>query len=217
MNPLVPLTAAVDLYWIPLGAGGRSVRFNGRVYEAVAAAVAHRPRNDIYHSALQIALDDSRFAVEMTPVPGVRSSDRGVVAEGPVVARWAGRLRLFRYEVRRWRGGVIPDVGFAVDRGRVTDDAVMAQRVLDLLPSVPTSVWGRDELHAGEMWSCNSIISWTLTRAGIHTEAIALPANGRAPGWDAGIAVAHRHDRGLTDVDGELGEDQSNTSGTTRC
>jgi hypothetical protein len=41
------------------------------------------------------------------------------------------------------------------------------------------------------MWSCNSIISWTLTRAGIDTEAIALPARGRAPGWDAGIAVAH--------------------------
>jgi hypothetical protein len=32
---------AVDLYWIPLGAGGRSVRFNGRVYEALIAA-AHR-------------------------------------------------------------------------------------------------------------------------------------------------------------------------------
>src|SRR4051794_39059478 len=45
-------TAAVDLYWIPLGAGGRSVRFNGRVYEGVAAAVARRPRSDLYHSAL---------------------------------------------------------------------------------------------------------------------------------------------------------------------
>ncbi len=27
----------VDLYWLPLGAGGHSVRLNGRVYEAVAA------------------------------------------------------------------------------------------------------------------------------------------------------------------------------------
>ena len=30
---------AVDLYWLPLGAGGHSVRLNGIVYEAVAAAV----------------------------------------------------------------------------------------------------------------------------------------------------------------------------------
>jgi hypothetical protein len=27
----------VDLYWLPLGAGGHSVRLNGRVFEAVAA------------------------------------------------------------------------------------------------------------------------------------------------------------------------------------
>jgi hypothetical protein len=38
-----PLAAAVDLYWIPLGAGGHSVRFNGRVFEAIEAlAVAAR-------------------------------------------------------------------------------------------------------------------------------------------------------------------------------
>jgi hypothetical protein len=28
-------TAAVDLYWLPLGAGGHFVRLNGRMYEAV--------------------------------------------------------------------------------------------------------------------------------------------------------------------------------------
>ena len=39
-----PMTspASVDLYWIPLGAGGRSVRLNGKVYEALAARHAHR-------------------------------------------------------------------------------------------------------------------------------------------------------------------------------
>ena len=36
---------AVDLYWIPLGAGGHSVRFNGRVFEAIA------PRASIGHGA----------------------------------------------------------------------------------------------------------------------------------------------------------------------
>jgi hypothetical protein len=29
--------AAVDLYWLPLGAGGHFVRLNGRLYEALAA------------------------------------------------------------------------------------------------------------------------------------------------------------------------------------
>ena len=32
--------AAVDLIWIPLGAGGHCVRFNGRVFEALAGARA---------------------------------------------------------------------------------------------------------------------------------------------------------------------------------
>ena len=34
----------VDLYWLPLGAGGRCVRANGRIYEAVAARLAGRER-----------------------------------------------------------------------------------------------------------------------------------------------------------------------------
>ena len=33
----------VDLYWLPLGAGGHSVRLNGKVYEAVASRFAGRP------------------------------------------------------------------------------------------------------------------------------------------------------------------------------
>ena len=34
--------AAMDLYWLPLGAGGHSVRWNGRVYEAVSALLERR-------------------------------------------------------------------------------------------------------------------------------------------------------------------------------
>jgi hypothetical protein len=33
----------VDLYWLPLGAGGWFVRLNGRIYEAIHALVERRP------------------------------------------------------------------------------------------------------------------------------------------------------------------------------
>ena len=39
-------TAAVDLYWIPLGAGGHYVRLNGRIFEAIDAARRRRARCD---------------------------------------------------------------------------------------------------------------------------------------------------------------------------
>jgi hypothetical protein len=42
----------VDLYWLPLGAGGHFVRLNGRLYEAVAARLQRRRARDLYHSAL---------------------------------------------------------------------------------------------------------------------------------------------------------------------
>ena len=184
---------SVDLYWIPLGAGASVVRTNGIVYEALTAAIQRRPRCDLYHSALEIVLPEGRFMVEMTPVPDDHGSTRGVVAEGPVGARAAARLRLFRYEVRRWLDGIVPDLHFAViSPVRITADATIVRAIFDDLPDVPRLVWGRDESHVGEMWSCNSITSWALTRAGIDTRAIALPDCGRAPGWDAGRTVAER-------------------------
>jgi len=193
-----PLGATVDLYWIPLGAGAHSVRFNGLVYEAVAAALGHRERRDIYHSALSIVLPSGHFMVEMTPVPDGLGSSRGVVAEGPVGFRAAGRLRVFRYEVRRWRDGVVPDLSYAVASPvRVTNNPTTAQLVFDLLPLVPTATWGRDELAAGEMWTCNSIISWVLATAGVDVANVALPTHSRAPGWDAGCVVAARPDADL--------------------
>jgi hypothetical protein len=183
----------VDLYWIPLGAGGHSVRLNGTVYETVCSFIDHRPRCDIYHSALTILVPSGLFTVEMTPIPNRRGWERGVVAEGAVGSRWAGRLRIFRYEVRRWRNGLIPDLRFAVAPPiQLTNQVPTAERILEVLPSVPTVVWGRDELRTGEMWSCNSIISWALTRAGLDAKAIDLPPHGRAPGWHAGAEVAHR-------------------------
>jgi len=46
------MASGVDLYWLPLGAGGHSVRLNGKVFEAVAARLEKRTMQDLYHSAL---------------------------------------------------------------------------------------------------------------------------------------------------------------------
>jgi hypothetical protein len=185
--------SAVDLYWLPLGAGGHSVRLNGRVFEAVAARLERRAPCDLYHSALVVRVPEGRFVIEQAPLRARDGAERGVVVEGAVGSRWAGRFRIFRYEVRRWRGGVIPDVDEAVESPqRLTDDADVARRVLDLVPRVPTAVWGRDELGTGEMWNSNSVISWLLARSGLPTDVIRPPAGGRAPGWHAGLVVARR-------------------------
>lgn len=184
--------SGIDLYWLPLGAGGHSVRLNGRVFEAVAARLERRPSRDLYHSALVISVPEGLFVIEQAPA-GRDGAERGVVAEGPVGSRRAGRLRIFRYEVRRWRGGIIPDVDEAVESPRrLTDDLDTARRVLELAAQVPTPVWGRDELGAGEMWNSNSIVAWLIVRAGLDAESIAPPAGGRAPGWRAGAVVARR-------------------------
>lgn len=184
--------AAIDLYWLPLGAGGHFVRLNGLVFEALAAHLQHRGRADLYHSALEVHVPEGRFVIEQAPAWGT-SGERGVVAEGPVGMRAAGRFGLFRYEVRRWRDGVIPDADEAVESPqRLSDDTEHARRLLELVPEMPTPVWGRDELHTGEMWNSNSFISWLITRSDLDVATVRLPRGGRAPGWHAGIVLAKR-------------------------
>ena len=182
----------LELYWIPLGAGARVVRTSGRVYEGIAAFVQRRPRSRLYHSALVAHLPDATYFIEMTPVPAV-TSDRGVVGGGAVGSRRLGRFRVFRYEIRRWRDGTIPDLGYAVSSPvRLSDDADAIREVLGWVEQVPTPVWGRDELGAGEMWNSNSVVSWVLERADLLDAAGPPPGRGRAPGWDAGVHVARR-------------------------
>ena len=203
-RPIVPLTPptlgsvsakpGVDLYWIPLGAGARVVRISGRIFETISAVLQRRPQRDLYHSALVAVTSDAAFTIEMTPIADARGrDDRGVVAEGTVGTTWARRLRIFRYEIRRWRDGVIPDISYAVGSPvRLTDNEALARKIVELVPLVPTPVWGRDELHAGEMWNSNSVTSWILTCAGLDAAAGQPPNGGRAPGWDAGVTVAQR-------------------------
>lgn len=188
--------SGIDLYWLPLGAGGHSVRLNGRIFEAIAARRVGRPAQDLYHSALVVRVPDGRFVIEQARAGGGDGTDRGVVAVGSVGSAWAGHLRLFRYEVRRWRDGVIPDAAEAVESPRrLSDDARTARRLLELVPLVPTPIWGRDELATGEMWNSNSIIAWLLAASGLAAREITPPENGRAPGWQAGVIVARHMSR----------------------
>jgi hypothetical protein len=183
----------VDLYWIPLGAGQPSVRFNGFVYERVVSLIQYRTPRAIYHSALCLTLPEARYMVEMTPEHR-NPEDRGVVARGAVGSRLVRGIRLFRYEIRRWPEGVVPDLAFAVDSPvRVTDDPARTRRVFDALAFVPTPVWGRDELDLGEMWTCNSVIAWALAQGGADTDSLHWPPNSCAPGWDAGLRLAQQN------------------------
>ncbi len=183
----------VDLFWLPLGAGGHVVRANGWIYEAVAARLAGRARRALYHSALEVHFAGDRFVIEMGPVWNTPDPQRGVVGQGPVGLRSLGRSRLFRYEVRCWRDGRIPDVDEAVDSPHtLSRDTERARRVLDLLPEFPRCTWGADELHTGDMWNSNSLVSWLLARSGHDLTTVTPPADGRAPGWSAGLVVAAR-------------------------
>jgi hypothetical protein len=195
-----PVPAGTDLYWLPLGAGdaSRCVRWNGRVFEALVARREQRAARDLYHSALQLRLGADRYVIEMAPAWGAPPGDRGVVCTGPVGLPWLGRSRWFRYEVRRWRDGVIPDLLAAVgEPQRLSEDPDCVRRLLDLVPEFPALTWGRDEQRAGDMWNSNSLNAWLLARSGHPVHEARPPDGGRAPGWAAGLVVAARQGAGV--------------------
>lgn len=82
--------ATVELRWIPLGAGQIVVRASGRAFEALSALIQQLRTYDLYHSALMVSVPEGRYMIEMAPIPDHHGERRGVVAEGPVGARWAG-------------------------------------------------------------------------------------------------------------------------------
>jgi hypothetical protein len=187
----------IYLFWIPLGAGGSGfVRLNGRLYEGLEARRQRRKPLDLYHTALVIQLPESRFVVEtMWPQPDEDGKSRGVVVSGPVFSSWLFFTRVFRYEVRCWRDGDLADAEEAVGGPRlVSSDMSTAGNLLDLVGLVPRSVWGRDQAGVGDMWNSNSVVSWLLARSGIEMDLVSAPDGGRAPGWDAGLAVAWEQD-----------------------
>lgn len=189
------MDTGVFLYWIPLGAGGTGfVRLNGLIYEAIQARLRGREPLDLYHTALAVRLPESRYIVEtMWPSPAGDPLERGVVAVAPVFAGWLSFTRIFRYEVRCWIDGVLPDADEAMGGPRVvSQDEEVARRVLDMTHETPRLVWGRDQANTREMWNSNSVISWLLVQAGVDMTSVTPPRGGRAPGWDAGIAVAQQ-------------------------
>ena len=110
-------TPAVDLYWIPLGAGGHSVRLNGRVFEAIEADVAapralrplsRGPRRRARGRALQHR--DSAVARRRRVEPGRgrhrrrRKSPRSAGCACFATRSAAGREDRSPTWVRRWEG-----------------------------------------------------------------------------------------------------------------
>ncbi len=184
--------ADIRLFWIPLGAGGHVIGWNGRIYEAIAARWAHRSRRALYHAALAVSLEGIASSIEMGPVWNVADADRGVVGTGPVGSPLLGSFRMSRYEVRCWPGGRIPDLDLAISSFQVSSDRAHAIQLLDLTRDFPLATWGRDEQRTGEMWNSNSLVSWLLARSGHNPTRVQPPARGRAPGWNAGLVVAGR-------------------------
>jgi len=180
----------VVLLWIPVGAGGHVVVHTSRWWEALRARRAHRRPEPLFHAALELLLPEARYVVEMAPAWGAPARERGVVASGPVGWRPLGATRLFRYEVRCWPGGVIPDRAWAVGEPVVLALGVERVRSLrDDVARVPRLTWGADAVGVGDMWNSNSLVAWLLARAGVDAASLAPPA-GSAPGWRAGLAAA---------------------------
>ncbi|MFF6906281.1 hypothetical protein ACFY9Q_10110 [Streptomyces sp. NPDC012389] len=179
------------LWWLPVGAGGRVVVRTSRWWEELAARREHREPRPLFHAALDVFSDGGRHVIEMGPAWGQTSPSRGVVAAGPVGWRPLGRWRLFRYEVRCWPEGVLPDRDLAVGAPRqfaLTPDG--ARSLLARVSTVPALTWGRDAFGSGDMWNSNSLISWLLHTSGVDATRITPPGTGRAPGWACGIAAA---------------------------
>jgi hypothetical protein len=184
---------SIDLFWIPLGVRGSGfVRLVGKAYEALMARRDDRLPLALYHAALRVHTADGPFAVEMVlPSRGGEPASRGVVLEGAVASPWLAWVRLFRYEVRRWRNGILlDDEPAAVGPLRLSDDPDQARRLLECTDFVPPLIWGRDQVGAGEMWNSNSMVSWLLAKSGLPVEDIHAPPGARAPGWDAGLVLA---------------------------
>lgn len=186
------LPSSADLYWIPVGAGTHFQKASLVVYEAVVAAVSRRPRQRLVHGGLVCVLDGERFTLELMPAPAGPNPRNEVT--GPVGAAFAGRWRLFRYQVCLLPNASLPDERWAVEPPiRLSEDAAAVRAIVGASKEVPAYTWGRRRPGHPEMWTSDSALAWILDRAGLHPERLVVPAGCRAPGWSAGLAEATAH------------------------
>ena len=188
------------LWWLPVGAGGHVVIHTSRWWESYHARLERRSPRPLYHAALEVHTDSAtRQVMEMAPAWSREAAHRGVMMTGPVGMRCLGRSRLFRYEVRCWRDGTIPDKHLAPAPPSVFPlTPLQARALIARVADVPRHTWGRDAFGTGDMWNSNSVISWLLVTSGIGAAALDPPDGGAAPGWAAGIVAAERLPRAPT-------------------
>lgn len=188
--------ARVALWWLPVGAGGHVVIRTSRWWERHRARREHRDPSPLFHAALEVFTeprghDHRRHVIEMAPAWGRVDPSAVVVATGPVGLACLGRTPLFRYAVRCWPDGRIPDRDQAPSPPTVlTLPAADAEEMLRRVAHVPGHTWGRDALGTGDMWNSNSLVSWLLETSGVDAWTLRPPGDGSAPGWAAGIAAA---------------------------
>jgi hypothetical protein len=87
----------VELYWIPLGAGGHCVHHCGVAFEAIEAARRRRRRYALYHAALVVKSDGDRSTIELAPSAAAWPGDCGSFATRSA----AGAVDRSRISVRR--------------------------------------------------------------------------------------------------------------------
>ena len=180
--------ATVDLLWIPLGGPVRGAR-PARLFEKVLALAQRRPTYDLCHSALAVTVPTGRSVIEMHPSDRMANGEAWSVRVASQRRGWAISAVPVR-EIRRWREASSRTKArrFHGDRGRRSGGA---ERLLDLVSSVPTPVWVPDELGAGE--------SGTRTQScrGCSRGPESIPRRSDRPRrsrsrWDAGLVVAAR-------------------------
>lgn len=160
-----------------------------RWWELLSARRDRRTPLQLVHAALEVFTGGERYVIEMTPQWGQPRTASGVMATGPVGLQALGRFRMFRYVVRAWPNGVLPDRACAVAAPTsIPLRRTQAQALLDTLPDVPLHTWGRAVPPSTDMWNSNSLIAWALCRAGVDAGTLTPPVTYRAPGRTAGAA-----------------------------
>ena len=192
------------------------MRFNGHLCAPRKTCLERRRPCEVRHSALQIQVPEGRFVVAQTPVPRLSVERRGVVAEGAVGASWAGRFRIFRYEIRLWRNGHIPDVAEAVDSPqRLNSDETLCVARARPGVEVPTPVWGRMGCDR-EMWNWKAITASTSTAAGSRLVDTAS-RGGPPPGSRAGVTAARTPGKQAHDSSGTFSSPAPNPANASTC